>query len=144
MKIRTMTAQTKKPLLHWILRLVPAFILMQSLFFKFSASPVSVKLFTTIGLEPFGRIGIGVAEIIVAILILVPKTTVYGAIGAVGLMIGAIYYHIATPLGIAISLEDGSTDGGQLFIMAWVVLILSAINAFIHHKNLPLQLLQNK
>jgi hypothetical protein len=53
-------------------------------------------------------------------------------------MLGAIYYHLATPLGIAISLEDGSTDGGQLFIMAWIVLILSAVNAIIHRHNLPL------
>ena len=59
----------------WILRLVPAVILLQTLYFKFTAHPESVKLFTEIGMEPWGRIGTGIIELIAAILLLIPRFT---------------------------------------------------------------------
>lgn len=101
----------------WILRIVPAIILLQTLFFKFSAAPESVYIFSTLGLEPVGRIGVGVMELIASILLLIPKTTVVGAaLGAV-LMAGAIWGHV-TKLGIVV--QD---DGGELFILALIVLL---------------------
>lgn len=103
----------------WILKLLAAIIMLQTLFFKFTAAEESVYIFTKLGMEPYGRIGIGILELIAAALILIPKTTVFGAVLAVGLMAGAIFFHI-TKLGIVV---EG--DGGQLFIYALIVLISS-------------------
>ena len=83
----------------WILRLLPAVIMLQTLFFKFTAQPESVQLFKLLNMEPWGRIGTGVMELIAAGLILYPKTTVYGAGLGLGLMAGAIFFHL-TKLGI--------------------------------------------
>lgn len=83
----------------WVLRLLPAVIMLQTLYFKFSAKPESVELFTILGMEPWGRLGTGVMELIAAIMILYPKTTVYGAGLGLGLMSGAIFFHV-TKLGL--------------------------------------------
>ena len=103
----------------WVLRLLAAVILLQTLFFKFTAAEESVYIFSQIGIEPVGRIGIGIMELIAAILILYQKTTPYGALLAIGLMAGAIFFHI-TKLGIVVK-----TDGGQLFVYALIVLLAS-------------------
>ena len=52
---------TTKSIFSLVLRLVPAIILLQTLYFKFSAAPESVFIFEQLGLEPWGRIGLGVA-----------------------------------------------------------------------------------
>ena len=110
----------------WLLRLIAAAIMMQTLYFKFTASPESVYIFTSIGMEPWGRIGIGLMELIAAVLILFPRTTVLGAILATGLMCGAIYSHLSK-LGIVVL-----NDGGQLFVYAIVVLVASVWLVWIH------------
>jgi uncharacterized membrane protein YphA (DoxX/SURF4 family) len=89
----------KRNIIIWILRIVPAIIMLQTLYFKFSAHPQSVKLFTTIGLEPYGRIGTGILEAIAAILILIPRFTGFGALLGLMMMTGALYFHL-TKLGI--------------------------------------------
>ena len=99
----------------WVLRIVAAVIMLQTLFFKFSGSEESVYIFKTLGMEPYGRIGTGVMELLASVLILYPKTTVYGAVLAVGLMGGAIFFHL-TKLGLVVM-----DDGGQLFIYALLV-----------------------
>jgi uncharacterized membrane protein YphA (DoxX/SURF4 family) len=116
-----------KPLtvVFWILRLLAAVILLQTLFFKFSASEESVYIFSTIGMEPWGRIGTGIMELISAILILIPGTTAFGALLAIGLMSGALFFHFTT-LGIEVK-----GDNGLLFIYALLVLISSAILLFV-------------
>lgn len=101
----------------WILRIAPAIILLQTLFFKFSAAPESVYIFSTLGMEPWGRILVGILELIAAILLLVPRTTLLGSILGIGLMGGAIFSHL-TKLGIVV--QD---DGGELFILALIVFI---------------------
>jgi len=83
----------------WLLRILAALIMLQTLFFKFTAAPQSVHLFTILGMEPWGRIGIGILELIASVLILFPRTTSYGALLGVGLMAGAIFFHL-TKLGI--------------------------------------------
>src|SRR3984893_16856487 len=83
----------------WILRLLAAVILLQTLYFKFTAHPQSVRLFTSLGMEPWGRIGTGVLELIASLLILYPRTTGWGALLGLGLMSGAIFFHL-TKLGI--------------------------------------------
>ena len=114
----------------WILRLIAALILLQTLFFKFTAAPESVYIFSRIGMEPWGRIGSGVLELIAGILILIPATTAFGAVLAIGLMSCAIFFHL-TKLGIAVQ-----NDGGLLFIYALLVFISSSILAFIYRQNL--------
>jgi len=108
----------------WVLRLIPAVILLQTLYFKFTASPESVYIFTTI--EPWGRISLGTLELVAAILILVPRTTLYGALLAIGLMMGAIFFHL-TKLGLVVM-----DDGGLLFIYAVTVLVCCAILVLIY------------
>lgn len=103
----------------WGLRIIPAFILLQTLYFKFSAHPDSVKLFTELGVEPYGRIGLGVVELIASILILWPKFTKWGALVAIAIMLVAIASHLFK-LGI-----EFNNDGGQLFIMACITLVCS-------------------
>ena len=121
-----------KPLhiFFWILRLVAAIILLQTLFFKFTASEESVYIFSAIGMEPWGRIGTGVMELIAAILLLIPRTTAIGALLAIGLMSGALFFHF-TKLGIEVK-----EDGGQLFAYAVIVFISSAMLFFTHRKQL--------
>src|ERR1700712_4312055 len=85
--------------LLWILRLIPAVILVQTLFFKFTAHPQSVRLFTMIGMEPVGRIGSGIFELIAAVLLLIPLFTGFGAVLGLAVMSGALYFHL-TKLGV--------------------------------------------
>lgn len=109
----------------WVLQIAAAVILGQTLFFKFSGPPEAVHIFTTLGVEPWGRIGTGVMEAIAVVLLLVPRATIFGAMLGVGLMVGAIGSHLG-PLGIAIRVEGIESDGGLLFTLALVVLVCSA------------------
>lgn len=112
-------------LVRWTLRIVPALILLQTLYFKFTAHPESVELFTKLHAEPYGRIGTGVLELIASILLLIPSYTRYGALLAVGLMFGAIGSHLFV-IGI-----ESNGDGGFLFILALVVMITALLNLLI-------------
>ena len=103
----------------WILRIVAALIMLQTLFFKFSAAPESVYIFTKLGIEPWGRIGIGCIELVASILLLIPRFTFIGAFLTVGISAGAIFSHL-TQLGIVV--QD---DGGELFILACILFITS-------------------
>lgn len=76
----------------WILRILAALIMLQTLFFKFSGAEESIYIFSKLGMEPWGRIGTGVLELIASVLILFPKTTAWGALIAIGLMGGAIFF----------------------------------------------------
>ena len=97
-----------------------AIILLQTLYFKFSAAPESVYIFSTIGAEPAGRIGSGVVELIAAVLLLWPAFAWAGALLALGTMSGAILSHL-TVLGVEVM-----GDGGTLFALALVVAGASA------------------
>jgi uncharacterized membrane protein YphA (DoxX/SURF4 family) len=85
-----MTAILKRKKIVWFLRIIAAAILLQTLFFKFSGSEESIYIFSKLGIEPYGRVGSGIAELIAAVLILIPRTTWIGALLASGIMIGAI------------------------------------------------------
>ena len=111
----------KLTITSWIAQLVAAGILLQTLFFKFTAAPESVQLFQQLGAEPWGRIGSGAVELIAAGLLLWPSRAVWGALIASGVMVGAIGSHL-TVLGISVA-----GDGGALFAMAWVVLLSCTI-----------------
>lgn len=100
-------------------RLIAAVILLQTLFFKFTAAPESVFIFTQVGVEPWGRIASGIFELIAALLILWPLTQLLGALLAAGIMFGAIASHLLI-LGIVVQ-----NDGGLLFGLALVVFCCS-------------------
>lgn len=106
--------------LRWLPNLIAAVILLQTLYFKFSAAPESVYIFSTIGAEPAGRIGSGVVELVAAVLLLWPAFAWAGALLALGTMSGAILTHL-TVLGIEVQ-----GDGGTLFVLALIVAIASA------------------
>ena len=118
----------------WTLRGIAAVILLQTLFFKFTGAKESVYIFTTLGMEPWGRIGSGVAELIASILLLLPQTVVFGAILSLGVISGAIFFHL-TKLGIALPLVD---DHGELFALAVIVFVCSAVVLIMHRDELPL------
>jgi len=116
----------------WIAQLVVAVILAQTLFFKFTAAPESVYIFSKLGMEPWGRIGSGVVELIAAILLLVPATPAVGALLALGVISGAIVSHLG-PLGIEVM-----GDGGLLFGLACTVFVGSALVLWLRRRELPL------
>jgi uncharacterized membrane protein YphA (DoxX/SURF4 family) len=122
-----------KPLriLDWILRLTAAVILAQTLWFKFTAAPESVYIFDKVGLGAPGRIGSGVAELIAAVLLVIPRTAWLGAGLAIAVMGGAIMSHL-TVLGI-----DVMGDHGELFGLAVTVALCSAIVLFLHRRDVP-------
>jgi uncharacterized membrane protein YphA (DoxX/SURF4 family) len=116
----------KSPVFLWTLKLIAAIIMLQTLFFKFSASEESVYIFSKLGMEPWGRIGTGIAELISSILILIPRTTLYGALMGIGIMSGAIISHLIV-LGIVVM-----NDNGQLFIYALMVLLCCCFLVYVN------------
>jgi hypothetical protein len=114
----------------WAVRVVAAVILLQTLFFKFTGAPESVYIFTTLGVEPWGRIGSGVLELVASGLLLWTGTAGAGGVLAMGLMAGAIASHLTT-LGIEVQ-----GDGGLLFALAWMVFLCGAATAWLHRDGL--------
>ncbi|WP_100612296.1 DoxX family membrane protein [Confluentibacter lentus] len=117
--------------LPFILRIIVAVILIQTLRYKFTAHPDSVYIFAKVGLEPEGRIGIGVLELIASIFLFIPKTIWLGAVLTIGIIGGAIFMHI-TQLGIVVN-----NDGGILFVTAMITFILATIILYLYRKTIP-------
>jgi uncharacterized membrane protein YphA (DoxX/SURF4 family) len=117
-------------ILLWVLRIIAAVIMLQTLYFKFSAAEESVFIFTEMGIEPWGRSATGIFELIASILILYRPTLIFGAIMAAGIMSGAIFSHL-TVLGIEVK-----DDGGQLFAYALIVWMCSAIIIWIEKEKI--------
>ena len=151
MSSQAIATRTSKPaaapalIFGWICRIVAALILLQTLFFKFTAAPESVYIFTKLGeflhnylsfvpvvlAEQWGRIGSGVMELIAAILLLTPRFVWAGALLAVAATAGAIASHL-TFLGIEVQ-----GDRGLLFALAMTVVVTSAFALFLHRKEIP-------
>jgi uncharacterized membrane protein YphA (DoxX/SURF4 family) len=119
-------------ILSWVLRATAAVILLQTLFFKFTAAAESVYIFNKVGAEPWGRIGSGVIELIAAVLILTPRFTWLVSVLALGVMAGALLSHL-TALGIKIQ-----GDKGLLFALAVIVFVASAVSLVLHRNAIPL------
>ncbi|GAA0537507.1 DoxX family protein [Chitinophaga japonensis] len=119
-----------KNVLYWMLRLLAALIMLQTLFFKFTAAPESVYIFSSLGMEPWGRIGTGVLELAASLLLLIPRTTALGAVLGLGLMSGALFFHL-TRLGIEVQ-----QDGGLLFLYALLVWISCLVLALVYRVQL--------
>jgi len=121
-------------IIDWLFRIAIAVILLQTLYFKFTGHPESVALFSKLGVEPWGRIGTGVIELIAGILILIPATALIGAALSLGLMAGAIASHLFV-IGI-----ESDNDGGQLFMLAIIVLVLSLVVLAMRRKEVPVSI----
>ena len=115
----------------WICRITAAVILLQTLFFKFTGAPESVYIFTKVGMEPWGRHGTGVVELIASILLLSSCHCWLGAALALGVMSGAIMSHL-TVLGIVVQ-----GDGGLLFALAITVAVCSVVTLVLHRRQIP-------
>jgi len=120
-----------KILLEWLLSILAAFILLQTLFYKFSGSDESVYIFTQVGMEPWGRIGSGVLELVAGLLLLSNKYRIYGALIAMGVISGAIFFHLTT-LGIEVMNDDG-----LLFYYAITVFLSSLFILLLRKKDIP-------
>jgi hypothetical protein len=118
-------------IVSWVCRLTAAAILVQTLFFKFTGAPESVYIFTKVGLEPMGRYGSGVAELIASALLLTPALAWLGALLGLGVISGAIVCHL-TVLGIEVQ-----GDHGLLFGLALAVFVTCAITTFLHRDQIP-------
>ena len=124
--------------MSWVAQLAVAGILLQTLFFKFTGADESVYIFTALGrfvhvagVEPWGRIGSGVVELIAGLMLLVPATASLGAALAMGVMAGAIASHILV-LGIEVK-----GDGGLLFALALTAFVGSAVVLVLRRSQIP-------
>jgi hypothetical protein len=127
----------------WLLRGIAAVVLFQTLFFKFTGAAESIYIFTTVGnwlgiglMEPLGRIGSGVVELLACILLLLPRTVTAGAMLSLAVISGAIFFHL-TALGITIPAVN---DTGELFSLALLVFFSSLAILILHRDELPLLL----
>jgi hypothetical protein len=111
-------------ILKSIVKLIVVVILVQTLYFKFTGAPESLYIFTKLGIEPYGRIGSGIVESIASVLLLIPRTTLLGALLGLGTMLGAILSHIFV-LGIEVK-----NDGGTLFVLALITFLCCVILVF--------------
>lgn len=134
------TMQGLRKHLHWLLTAYVAVIFIQSLFFKFTGSPETVYIFQG-KLDPwaaslgfpgvfapggiFSATVVGTFELIASLLLIAGAAwaanrtlQVLGAAMGLGVISGAIFFHLFTPLGVAVVNTDGSSDGGELFALA--------------------------
>ncbi len=118
--------------LIWILRITPALIMLQTLYFKFTAHPQSVKLFTIIGMEPWGRIGTGLMELLASVFLLFNRTFLHGAFFGAGLMCGAIFFHV-TNKNVGINFDCDPV----LFIYAITTLVCCMVLIIVNKKKIP-------
>lgn len=117
--------------LNFILKLVVAVILIQTLYFKFTGAQESRYIFETVGMEPWGRIGTGIVELLAAVLILIPATSWLGALFALGVVSGAIFFHL-TKLGIEVM-----NDSGLLFGLACIIFLFSLVILWQERHKIP-------
>ena len=125
-------SKTEK-IVSWACRIIAAAILLQTLFFKFTGAPESVYIFSTVGIEPWGRFATGLAELVAAILLLTPRFVWAGSLLAFAIMSGAVLSHL-TVLGIQVM-----NDGGLLFGLALAVMVSSLVTVFLHRRQIPHQ-----
>ncbi len=121
-----------KTILSWAFQLIAAVILFQTLFFKFTGAEESVYIFSTLGIEPWGRIASGLAELLAVVLLLVPRTVTLGALLSLGVISGAIVSHL-TKLGIVVK-----NDGGLLFALALTVFASSLAILVLRRQQIPI------
>jgi uncharacterized membrane protein YphA (DoxX/SURF4 family) len=115
-----------------VIKVIVSAILIQTLWFKFTAHSESVYIFSMIGLEPFGRTAVGTMELVAAVLILIPGTSWMGALGTAIIMSGAIMFHL-TVLGVSVQ-----NDGGTLFALALITWVGSLVILWNERRKVPI------
>ncbi|MCR9074574.1 MAG: DoxX family protein [bacterium] len=126
----------------WVLQIVIAIILGQTLFFKLTGAEETKALFEVLGAEPWGRYASALMELSAVVLLLIPRTSVLGAMLALGVILGAIGAHL-TKLGVSIdpgALGNEALEplaGPSLFVMALVVLVCSVSVIVIRRSEIP-------
>src|SRR5690349_15760162 len=115
-----------KKIISWVARLLAAVIMLQTLYFKFSGAEESIAIFTKMGMEPWGRYGTGIIELVASVLLLINPLAKWGALLGAGTMAGAIASHLFI-LGI-----ESNGDGGYLFILACIVTLCCAFILWIN------------
>ena len=144
--------ETMKKYLPYVLVAVPVFVFLQSLPFKFSGAQETIYIFDTIGawmtdiglggigdvFARYGAYGVGSVELIASILLLIPATRHIGALVGVGVLSGAIFFRLFTPLGVAVEFP-GAAPGGEpsLFVMAVIAWLAQAALLFIYRDRFP-------
>lgn len=124
-------------IVSWVLQIAIAGVFVLTGFSKLSGAPEAIHIFETLGMEPLGRYATGLAEILAAVLLLVPKTSAIGALLSLLVITGAIGSHL-NKLGIQVTMPDGTNDGGTMFGLAVAVFLASIVVLFIRRAQLPL------
>ena len=70
---------------------------------------------------PF-RLFVSGLELVATVLVLIPRTQAFGGLFSMGIMGGAILFHVFTPLGV-----DPYEDGGNLFKEACFTFAMGAV-----------------
>ena len=129
---------SKGPLItSWVLQIAIAVVFALAGFSKLSGAPESIHIFEILGMEPWGRYATGVAEIVAAVLLLVPKSAAIGALLSLLIITGAIGSHM-TKLGINVTMPDGTEDGGTMFGLAVAIFLAGTVVMFLRRAQLPL------
>ncbi len=97
---------------------------------KLAGTPEAVQLFIDLGAEPLGRYTVGLIELLIAILYLIPRLVWLGSIVGFFTMIGALLSH--TKLGIELN-----GDGGATFIMGVIVFLSSIVILILRKQQMP-------
>jgi len=128
----------KKIIALWFFKLVLAGMYLMMAIPKFGGDEITVHIFTTLGVEPWGRYLTGVIELAVFVLILIPATAVYGMILSLGVLSGAILSHFAV-LGLVVQNGIGTgNDEGVIFTTALIMLGLTLGNLFLNRRSIPI------
>lgn len=138
MNARFPSADRALKLLVWPAAIWIAYELLWYEQYKLTGNEGSVFLFTILsdwlgtpgGEKPF-RLFVAGMEIAASVLVLIPRTQAFGALFAMGIMSGAIFFHTVSPLGI-----DPYGDGGTLFKEACFTWAMAAFIAFVRREEL--------
>jgi len=122
---------SRQKIVIWLCSLVAAVVMIETLFFKFTAAPESVYIFKRMGTEPWMRCVQGIWELLASICLLWPRLKWAGGILTTGAMTAAILSHV-TWLGYSVQ-----GDHGLLFGMAWVTLACGATVMWMYRHHIP-------
>lgn len=143
--------------IDWLPAIIIAGILLMTIPSKFGGAVMTDAIFRQVGqalglgfFESIGAYLVGAAELVAGILVLIPATRHYGAVIALGVMAGAIFFHLFTRLGMVVAyctsgapLDQCGQNGGEvmqngsLFYMAILVFVSALYLTLKHRHKLP-------
>lgn len=127
----------KSNIIIWVLRIALAGLYLMMSLPKFAGADMTIHIFSSIGIEPWGRYLTGAIEVLVFLLVLIPATTIYGVLLSLVTIFGALMTHFFI-IGIVVKNASGTiNDGGEIFITALIILALSLINLYVHRSAVP-------